>query len=37
MQASQYSIAEKEKEDSESHKIDKLYEFSIDSSHDEMF
>ena len=29
-----YLIAEKEKEDSESHKIDKLYEFSNDSSRD---
>ena len=29
-----YLIAEKEKEDSESHKIDELYEFSNDSSRD---
>ena len=29
-----YSIAEKEKEDNESHKIDELYEFSNDSSRD---
>ena len=30
-------MAEKEKEDTESHKIDELYEFSNDSSLDEMF
>ena len=30
-------IAEKEKENTESHKIDELYEFSNDSSRDKMF
>ena len=32
IQVQQYSIAEKGKEDTESHKIDELYEFSNDST-----